>query len=635
MKRLQKKINVALILVISLLFSNCTAWPAIAALLLQPSKGGSGMALLLPGLFNPPAGGLTASSTPNPTPTPGIPPPPALSSNLTVSTTTTTGYYPAGTVINIRVKFMEAVHVTGIPQFTLNNLVKVNYFSGTATDTLLFRYTVQAGNGEDFVGLDAVSQIALILNEGSIKSVANNSDITLTLPVPGAVYSMGSGKVIVIDTTAPTVTSVNSSSPDGNYFPTQSISIQINFSEKINVTGTPQIKLETGVTDAIVNYTSGSGTSTLTFNYTILSGHLSPDLDYFSSLALALNAGIISDLANNVSILTLAAPGAVGSLGANKAIVLNIGLPMVTNVTSSVLDGNYGLGQAISIQLVFDTNVIVTGNPQLTLETGISDAIVNYTSGSGTNTLTFVYTVVSGNSSPDLDYLSTTALSLNGGTIADGSANNAIVTLATPGSVNSLGANKAIVIDAVLPGVASVTSSTLDGMYGVGQTISIQVVFNKVVIVTGVPKLTLETGGIDAVVSYASGSGTNTLTFTYTLLSPYTSNDLDYISTLALALNGGTIKDSSNNNANLTLAAPGTVGSLGANKAIVVNTTTPTVLFSAATSSSSETITTISIPVVLSAVSALTVTVDYALTGGTSAEYSYRMVLMNQSLRIM
>ena len=244
---------------------------------------------------------------------------------------------------------------------------------------------------------------------------------------------------------------------------------------------------------------------------------------------------------------------------------------------------------------------------------------MNYTSGSGTNTLTFVYTVVSGNSSPDLDYLSTTALSLNGGTIADGSANNAIVTLATPGSVNSLGANKAIVIDAVLPGVASVTSSTLDGMYGVGQTISIQVVFNKVVIVTGVPKLSLETGGIDAVVSYASGSGTNTLTFTYTLLSPYTSNDLDYISTLALALNGGTIKDSSNNNANLTLAAPGTVGSLGANKAIVVNTTTPTVLFSAATSSSSETITTISIPVVLSAVSALTVTVDYALIGGTSA----------------
>ena len=98
MKRLQKKINVALILVISLLFSNCTAWPAIAALLLQPSKGGSEMALLLPGLFNPPAGGLTASSTPNPTPTPGIPPPPALSSNLTVSTTTTTGYYPAGTM---------------------------------------------------------------------------------------------------------------------------------------------------------------------------------------------------------------------------------------------------------------------------------------------------------------------------------------------------------------------------------------------------------------------------------------------------------------------------------------------------------------------------------------------------------
>lgn len=47
MKRLQKKINVALILIINLLFSNCTAWPAIAALLFQPSKGGSGKAFIL------------------------------------------------------------------------------------------------------------------------------------------------------------------------------------------------------------------------------------------------------------------------------------------------------------------------------------------------------------------------------------------------------------------------------------------------------------------------------------------------------------------------------------------------------------------------------------------------------------
>lgn len=48
--------------------------------------------------------------------------------------------------------------------------------------------------------------------------------------------------------------------------------------------------------------------------------------------------------------------------------------------------------------------------------------------------------------------------------------------------------------------------------------------------------------------------------------------DLDYISTVALALNGGTIRDVATNDATLTLATPGTAGSLGANKAIALDT---------------------------------------------------------------
>src|SRR5439155_1120423 len=57
------------------------------------------------------------------------------------------------------------------------------------------------------------------------------------------------------------------------------------------------------------------------------------------------------------------------------------------------------------------------------------------------------------------------------------------------------------------------------------------------------------------------------------------SSDLDYVSTTALALNGGTIKDAggSHPDADLTLAAPGAAHSLGSNKNIVVDTTPPTV----------------------------------------------------------
>ena len=51
------------------------------------------------------------------------------------------------------------------------------------------------------------------------------------------------------------------------------------------------------------------------------------------------------------------------------------------------------------------------GTPQLTLETGGSDAVVNYSSGSTTTVLTFVYTIADGEASSDLDYVGTSSLS--------------------------------------------------------------------------------------------------------------------------------------------------------------------------------------------------------------------------------
>ena len=80
-----------------------------------------------------------------------------------------------------------------------------------------------------------------------------------------------------------------------------------------------------------------------------------------------------------------------------------------------------------------------------------SGGSASYTSGSGTNTLTFTYTVAGGENSADLDYNATTSLVLNGGTIRDAASNDAVLTLATPGAAGSLGANKAIVIDTTAP----------------------------------------------------------------------------------------------------------------------------------------------------------------------------------------
>ena len=283
----------------------------------------------------------------------------------------------------------------------------------------------------------------------------------------------------------------------------------------------------------------------------------------------------VNDSQTNSSMLT----GTSSGIGYNAtgAFVTDSVAPTVSSITASTANGTYKVGDVISVQVNFDEAVLVTGTPQLTLETGTTDRTINYTSGSNSSTLTFSYTVQSGDTSADLDYVATNSLMLNSGTIRDAANNNATLTLPSPGTANSLGANKNIVIDGVAPTVSSVNASTANGTYKLGDIISIQVNFNEAVTVTGTPQLTLDTGTTDRTIDYASGSGSSTLTFNYTIQSGDTSSDLDYVATNSLALNSGTIRDAATNNAALTLASPGAANSLGNNKALVVDGLVPSV----------------------------------------------------------
>ncbi|VVU94809.1 hypothetical protein CPAV1605_534 [seawater metagenome] len=125
----------------------------------------------------------------------------------------------------------------------------------------------------------------------------------------------------------------------------------------------------------------------------------------------------------------------------------------ISNVTSTLADGSYKANQVVPITVTFSESVTVTGTPQLVLETGTTDRTINYSSGSGSDTLTFNYTVQDGDTSSKLDYTSTTALSANGGSIQDTATttDDANLTLPSPGAAGSLGANKTIVIDTTAP----------------------------------------------------------------------------------------------------------------------------------------------------------------------------------------
>ncbi|MDM8543771.1 FG-GAP-like repeat-containing protein [Desulfococcaceae bacterium HSG9] len=125
-----------------------------------------------------------------------------------------------------------------------------------------------------------------------------------------------------------------------------------------------------------------------------------------------------------------------------------------------------------------------------------------------------------------------------------------------------------------------VTATTTTGTFSAGSVIEIIVKFSKTVWVSGTPQLLLNTGGATPEPAYYStGSGTDALTFLYTVTAGDTISTLAYWSEWALELNGGRIWDIMGNDAILTLPAPGTPGSLSGSIVLSLDTDYPVYRF--------------------------------------------------------
>ncbi len=140
-------------------------------------------------------------------------------------------------------------------------------------------------------------------------------------------------------------------------------------------------------------------------------------------------------------------------------------------VTSPTPNGSYKAGSDVDVTVRFSETVYVTGTPALTLETGATDRQAIYRSGHGTSTLTFRYTVQPGDASGDLDYAGSGSLA---GTIRDNAGNAAGLALPAPGTPESLGGAKAIVVDTTAPAAPAVTILDGDGLINIGENSGVQ-----------------------------------------------------------------------------------------------------------------------------------------------------------------
>jgi hypothetical protein len=383
---------------------------------------------------------------------------------------------------------------------------------------------VTADNG--FSWLPAVGAIGVV---GVLSSGKNG-----TISTQG---SGGSGAVGIKSVALSSATGAQNNTLTGG----DVLTITVDMSEVVLVSGTPQLALTIGGAVVQANYAGGSGSNQLSFAYTIQTNQVDVNGIAIAANALQLNSGTIQDAAGNNAVLTHAA------VADNANYMVDATSP---GVSQMLIDVETGEGDIVHVRVNFTEAVSVSGTPQLAVKLG--DVIVQATydpqsTASSGSSLVFSYLITGGQTYHNGIQIAANSLQLNGGSISDAAGNNAVLTHAAPISTW---------IDDKEPSITQVAMTSATGAQNntlnVGDVVTVTVDMSEVVQVTGTPQLALTIGGAVVQANYASGSGTNQLSFTYTIQAGQTDANGIAIAADALQLNGGTIQDAVGNNATNT-----------------------------------------------------------------------------------
>ncbi|GAA0020831.1 tail fiber protein [Bradyrhizobium diazoefficiens] len=393
----------------------------------------------------------------------------------------------------------------------------------TSADGKTYTVTVGGVTGDGTVRLDFKS------GSSGVTDTAGN----------GASAGFSSGDVYTIRHTAPSVSSIvaNGSNPNN----AGSDQFTVTFSEDVTgVDASDFTATRTGsVTDTGIVLTPVSGNVyTVTVNGVTGDGTLRLDLN-------ASGTGIADAAGNAV---------ANGFTGGDVYTVQHTA-PAVTSV-SVPANGTYVAGQNLDFTVNFSEAVSVTGPPEVAimLDTGgLVDA--QYVGQGSASSLTFRYTVAAGESDANGVALGS-AIVLNGGTIKDAVGNAAVLTL------NNVGSTAGVRVDSIAPTVMSIATSGAgivagSGDLNAGHSVILTLNLSEAVNVDltgGTPTMQLNDGGV---ATYAGGSGSSALTFSYLVAAGENASDL---SVNQILLNAGTIRDLAGND--LTLPG-GTVNPAG------------------------------------------------------------------------
>jgi len=360
-------------------------------------------------------GNIAATSTKNYTKDTVIP------TIASVSTTSETGNYTTGSEINVTLNFSEVVAVTGTPKISLNTTPSqfATYVSGAGSTSLIFTYTVQAGDQAS--RLDYSDAASLVLDAGAaIADIAGNN-ATNTLPDPADTIDGLYDKNIWVDTSSLTVT-LNQDSSQADPTTLTPIIFKAVFSHVIDPS------------TFTISDIDQTGTATVS-GWTITNPSDDNMTFILSATEISGSGTVIPSIAAGV-VQTSTGIENEASTSSDHEVTYDITDPVILSVTTTNSTGYYSAGAWINVTVNFSEPVTVDssgGTPAISLNTTPAHDAA-YVSGSGTSSLVFQYQVQSGDADSRVDYTSIAALSLNGSTIKDTVGNIAVLSLPSTGS---------------------------------------------------------------------------------------------------------------------------------------------------------------------------------------------------------
>ena len=337
-------------------------------------------------------------------------------------------------------------------------------------------------------------------------------------PTNTSVYNVTTGTytVSVTDQTAPTVSVSRSGS--GTLLVGQTASLTFTLSES----STNFVVGDVTVSGGLLSSLSGSGVSyTATFTPTSSSS---------GAASVSVGSGVLTDAAGN---------------GNTASSVLSISYdtsaPTVSTLSvssNSGSDSTYATGDVISVTVNFSEAVTVTGVPRL-LISGLSTKYLTYSSGSGTSSLTFSYTVVTGDSASSGIGVASNALALNGGSLTDTSGNSAVVTH------TAIAVSASHKVDAAPPTATLTTATASESGSVVVRSTEAGTIYlaNSTISVSSLSSITSSNGNLWNSLSVAASTSTNLLV-SGLLEGTYKAYAVDSVGNLSAASSGTVTIDS-------------------------------------------------------------------------------------------